>query len=155
MKNKHKIVITEAQARLLMEEIDRNDTIQKLLDADPSKISFDTEDIDADTYQIYPLIENKRVGKEFVDFKLYAQLNKCDNKLYYFPSVEVAEEYRSMGIAFNIIYACILQGLNIAFYYEPSNVILKGIMDKLMDNGVILKGKVLNKKDLIVTIVQK
>ena len=109
-----KIIVTESQIRRLAEEIDKNDTIQKLLSASPSNIDFEAEEILGgiskrhQMYQIYPIVDGKRIPTEFVS--LLGEPIDIDGEQWYQLHIRVNEQLRRYGIAYKLYTSFIQQG---------------------------------------------
>ena len=107
-----KVLLTESQIRLINEEIDRNDSIQKLLFTEPSEIKFEKEDSVSSTgspvSRLIPVIDGKKIGENQV--KLSADEIKVKNTVMYQLHIDVNYNIRRLGVAEKLYTAFILQG---------------------------------------------
>lgn len=129
-----KILLTESQVRLLTEEIDKNDSIQKLLFTnDFSKITFNDDEDGNGVHHFTPVVDGKKITDKFV--KLTAEEVKVKNTILYAVDIEIGYEIRRLGIAERILTALILSGKPIcSFYNKADSKLLKGLMGKLKQN---------------------
>lgn len=103
-----KVLLTEAQVRLINEEIDRNDSIQKLIFKDASEIDFELCAQDTHNFTLIPVIDGKKIGPEQVFFK--AERITLNNQIFYQLHIEVNYNIRRLGIAEKLYTAFILKG---------------------------------------------
>ena len=111
-----KILLTEAQVRLITEEIDKNDSIQKLIFADTSDIEFVEDDsvipsgipVSRGYCRLIPVIDGKEISEQFVRFS--AEEVRYNGKTIYQLHIYVAPEIRRLGVAEKLYTAFILQG---------------------------------------------
>lgn len=117
-----KIIVSESQIRRLAEEIDKNDTIQKLISADSSSIDFEAEETMGGIskrhhlYQIYPIIDGKRITTEYVS--LLGEPINLDGDDWYQLHIRVNENIRRYGIAYKLYTAFIEQGYPICSLFS-------------------------------------
>ena len=153
-----KVLLTEAQVRLINEEIDRNDSIQKLIFADASEITFEEDDnvipsgvpVSRGYCRLIPIIDGKKIDEKYVRFT--AEEISIKGKIIYQLHIYVDYNIRRLGIAEKLYTAFILQGypacsLNInrtsSFYKDAnseikSDVAIDNLWNKLAKNPHIL-----------------
>lgn len=104
-----KIILTESQAKLLLEEIDKNDSIQKLIFCEPSDIVFKgpISDGGIDLPILIPIVDGKQIGTDFL--KISIEEIHPDGETYYQPHIEISPELRRLGIAYKIYLSLILK----------------------------------------------
>ena len=148
-----KIILTESQAKLLLEEIDKNDTIQKLIFCEPSDIEFEVASavpngvsVGRGIFQVIPVIDGKEVGTRYVSF-LAEEVN-VNGENWYQLHIRINEDLRRMGIAYKLYMAFILQDYPVCslfknragtFYSEndasiPSDSAIGGLWNKIASN---------------------
>ena len=111
-----KVLLTESQIRLINEEIDRNDSIQKLIFADPSEIKFEEDDcvvpagvpVSRGYCRLIPVIDGKKIDEKYVKFT--AEEIRVKNHAIYQLHIYVDYTIRRLGIAEKLYTAFILQG---------------------------------------------
>lgn len=134
-----KVLLTESQVRLITEEVDKNDSIQKLLFADMSAIQFQkVADMSAKSYSLIPVINGKKISDKQV--KLTAEEIKVKDKTLYQLHIDVNYNIRRLGIAEKLFTAFILQGNPVCTMFsdmgESANI-MKGLWKKLEQNPQI------------------
>ena len=146
-----KIIINESQARMLIEEIDRNDSIQKLIFCEPSDIEFEVSDevpdgipVSRGLFRLTPVIDGKEIGGQYLNF-LAEEVKIAGHGIMYQLHINVNEELRRLGIAYKLYVAFILQDYPVcslfsnrtaAFYSEkgkniPSDDAIGGLWEKI------------------------
>ena len=111
-----KVLLTESQVRLIKEEVDKNDSIQKLIFTDPSKIKFEVDDtvipngipVNRGYCRLIPIIDGKKIGEQYVRFT--AEEIPYKDKAIYQLHIYVDYGIRRLGIAEKLYTAFILQG---------------------------------------------
>lgn len=111
-----KVLLTESQIRLIKEEVDRNDSIQKLIFADPSEIEFEEDDsviptgvpVSRGYCRLIPVIGGKKIDERYVKFS--AEEIRVKNTVIYQLHIYVDYSIRRLGIAEKLYTAFILQG---------------------------------------------
>ena len=111
-----KVLLTESQIRLINEEIDRNDSIQKLIFADPSEIEFEEDDsviptgvpVSRGYCRLIPVIDGKKIDEKYVKFS--AEEIRIKNSVIYQLHIYIDYGIRRLGIAEKLYTAFILQG---------------------------------------------
>lgn len=118
-----KVLLNESQMNLLLEEIKKNDLIQKLIFADPEKIDFEAESaipagvsVSRGMYYVKPIIDGTEIPTEYV--KLMAEEVKVNGNEYYQLHIYVNPELRRLGIALKLYTAFIKQGYSICSLYS-------------------------------------
>ena len=101
-----------------MEEIDRNDSIQKLIFCDPSDIEFKVMNEMSDTLCFLPVVDGKKIDDRYVSFK--AKKVNVGGKESYCIHIDVNEELRRLGIAFKLCVALILDGYSICYLVKDT-----------------------------------
>lgn len=149
-----KILLTESQIKLIKEETDKNDSIQKLIFADPSEITFEEDDnvipsgvpVNRGYCRLIPVIDGKKIDEKYVRFS--AEEVHVKNHVIYQLHIYVDYSIRRLGIAEKLYTAFILQGypacslyVNRAssFYKDAgseikSDVAIDGLWSKLSQN---------------------
>lgn len=109
-----KVILTESQAKLLLEEIDKNDSIQKLIFTNPSDIQFEVSNevpagisVSRNIFHLTPVIDGKEIEGRYVNF--LAEEVKVGGELYYQLHINVNKDIRRLGIAYKLYMAFILQ----------------------------------------------
>ena len=109
-----KVILTESQAKLLLEEIDKNDSIQKLVFCDPSDIKFEVSNevpagvsVSRGLYHLTPVINGKEIDGKYLNF--LAEEVKINGKQYYQLHINVNKEIRRLGIAYKLYLAFLLE----------------------------------------------
>ena len=133
-----KVLLTESQIRLINEEIDRNDSIQKLLFTEPSEIKFEKKDCvsSAGTHviRLIPVINGKKISEKQV--KLSAEEIKVKNTVMYQLDIDVNYNIRRLGVAEKLYTAFILQGNPVCSLNNKreSSEIIENLWKKLARN---------------------
>jgi hypothetical protein len=109
-----KVILTESQAKLLLEEIDKNDSIQKLIFCNPSDIQFEVSNeipagvsVSRNLFHLTPVIDGKEIDGKFLNF--LAEEVKINGEQYYQLHINVNKEIRRLGIAYKLYLAFLLQ----------------------------------------------
>ena len=111
-----KVLLTESQIKLINEEINKNDTIQKLIFADASEITFEVDDsviprgipVSRGYCRLIPIIDGKKIEEKYVKFS--AEEVPIKNIVAYQLHIYVDYSIRRLGIAEKLYTAFILQG---------------------------------------------
>ena len=118
-----KILLTESQAKLLFEEIEKNDTIQKLIFCEPSDITFDITDelsdgkhLGGDLFRITPVVGGKRIGSDYLS--LLGEKVGLDDGDYFQLYINVNPDIRRLGIANKLYTSFINQGNSICSLFK-------------------------------------
>ena len=118
-----KVILTESQAKLLLEEIDKNDSIQKLIFCDPSDIKFEVSNevpdgvsVSRRLYHLTPVIDGKEIDGRYLNF--LAEEVKINGKQYYQLHINVNKEIRRLGIAYKLYLAFILEDYPVCSLYK-------------------------------------
>lgn len=114
-----KILLTESQGKMLFEEIDRNDTAQKLALCKPEDITFKETDESygkGEIFRVVPVIDGKEIDDAYVSL-LVENINISDRK-YYQLHIKVNESLRNLGIAYKIYVAFIKQGHQVCSFFK-------------------------------------
>lgn len=138
-----KVILTESQAKLILEEINKNDSIQKLIFCDPSDIKFELSDEGEYDYGvIVPIIDGKTIGEEYL--KIFIDELKIDNDVYYQLRVKVNKDLRRLGIAYKIYVAFVSKGYPLCELFENgtgsfANAAISGLWAKIANEpGVVI-----------------
>lgn len=126
-----KLLLTESQARLLLEEVDKNDSIQKLILSAPEDIKFDIQK-DMSNNGVLPVelkINNKNITDKYI--KLSLKQVKINGELFYHINIWVNDELRRMGIAYKVCYSFIKEGNPVCNIEKYSNNETNKLWDKL------------------------
>ena len=96
-----KILLTESQAKLILEEIDKNDSIQKLIFCGPSDIEFEVSDeipagAPVNAHVLKAFVCGKEIDSLYLDLS-FDEVN-VNGELYYQLFIDVNEELRRLGI---------------------------------------------------------
>lgn len=121
-----RILITESQAKLLMEEIDKNDSIQKLIFSEPSSIKFvatnevpDGMTVHGSCYRLTPIVDGKKIEDRFVS--LFANPITINDERYFRLYIDVDPEIRRLGIAEKLYTSFLMQGHPICYLCSNRN----------------------------------
>ena len=144
-----KVILTESQAKMLLEEIDKNDSIQKLVFCDPSDIKFDVSNeiragasVNGGFYRLTPIIDGKEIDGKFLDF--LAEGIVIDGEQYYQLYINVNKEIRRLGIAYKLYLAFIMQDYPVCSLYKNrtgsfSDSAINGLWAKIANEpGIII-----------------
>ena len=112
------ILLTESQMKMISEEINRNDLIQKLVFCKPEEISFKMYNgvpsgipVSRQFNILIPVIDGVEIPRNLV--KLECEEYNVDDELFWQLHVEINEKIRRMGIAEKMYVAFILKGNNV------------------------------------------
>ena len=134
-----KIILTESQARLLLEEIDKNDSIQKLIFCEPSDIEFEvSNDVPGGTpiFRLTPVVDGKKITSKYLNFT--AEEVKVNEEQYYQLHIDVNEELRRLGIAYKLYVAFILQDYPVCSLFKDRNLAISGLWAKIANEPEIV-----------------
>ena len=127
-----KILLTESQVRLIKEEVNKNDTIQKLLFTDADKVKF-IDDLDGN--RIVPVVDGKQIGDKFVKVEVI-KVPYNDKELSQL-NIEVEPDIRHLGIAEKLFEAFILGGKPACFIYGDEGLIPDSLWGEIAKNDKI------------------
>ena len=152
-----KILLTESQVKLITEEIDKNDSIQKLIFANPSDIDFEEDDtvipsgipVSRGYCRLIPVVDGKKISEKYV--RLTAEEVRIKEHVVYQLHIYVDYNIRRLGIAEKLYTAFILQGYPVcslfvnrasSFYKDsgsevPSDAAINNLWEKLAQNPQI------------------
>lgn len=149
-----KVLLTEAQVKLLTEEINKNDSIQKLIFSNPSEIKFEVSDeapsgipTSRALYRLTPVIDGKEIDGQFVNF-LAEEVN-LGGETFYQLHINVDYDIRRLGIAEKLYTAFLTQGYPVcsllsnrtaSFYSEQGQTVeddsaIENLWNKLKQNS--------------------
>ena len=136
-----KVILTESQAKLLLEEIDKNDSIQKLIFCEPSDIKFNVSD--GEGYcMLMPVIDGKIIGQDYL--KIVVNEVNIGKDRYYQLGLDVNKDLRRLGIAYKIYAAFVLQDYPLCELFEEgtgsfANAAISGLWAKIANEpGIII-----------------
>lgn len=130
-----KILLTESQVKLITEEIDKNDSIQKLLFTDPSEITFEKCDTDGDSCHYIPVVKGKKITDKFVT--LTGEKVKVNNTVLYNLNIEVSYGIRNLGIAARLFTAFILNYGPVCSFYKDDEKFVKSLWNRIKEEGLV------------------
>ena len=131
-----KIILTESQAKLLLEEVDKNDTIQKLIFCNPYDIEFKVSRSNIDLPVLIPIIGGKEINERYV--KVSFEEIHPDNNTHYVLHIEVNPKLRRLGIAYKIYLSLILKDYPICNLYPLSEEIKKLWLKLANESGIVV-----------------
>ena len=136
-----KILLTESQAKLILEEIDKNDSIQKLIFCDPSDIEFEVSDeipagAPVNTHTLKIIVNGKEIDSSYLSL-LFKEVN-VDGELYYQLYVNVNEDLRRLGIAYKIYLSFILKDYPVCLLFDDSTEEIMSLWAKLANEPNII-----------------
>ncbi len=172
-----KILLTEAQVRIIEAEIQKNDKIQKLLFTDPTGIKFTVQDdvipdgipVSRGYCHLIPVIGNTEIGRNYVCLSAEEIKTKKGFSMYQLH-IEVSPEYRNQGIAEKLYTAFILQGYPTCSLYSnraanfykqnksgvPSDVAIEKLWNRIAANPeIVVKPLMRNKEQIGVFAIKK
>ena len=144
-----KVLLTESQVRLIKEEVNKNDTIQKLLFTDADKVKF-IDDLDGS--RIIPVVDGKKIGDKFVKVDV-VKVPYNDKELSQL-NIEVEPGIRHLGIAEKLFEAFILSGKPACFIYGDEGLNPDSLWGEIAKNTKI-KVKRLNGNGIMGYIKKK
>lgn len=110
-----KILITESQAKLISEEIYKNNLIQKIVFCKPEDITFKMYNgvptgvpVNRQFNVLVPIIDGVEIPRDLI--KLECEEYNVDDELFWQLHIEINNEIRRMGIAEKIYIAFIEKG---------------------------------------------
>ena len=136
-----KILLTESQAKLILEEIDKNDSIQKLIFCDPSDIKFEVSDeipagAPVNTHTLKVFVNGKEIDSSYLSL-LFKEVN-VDGELYYQLYTNVNKDLRRLGIAYKIYLSFILKDYPVYLLFEDSTEEIMSLWAKLANEPNII-----------------
>jgi len=130
-----KILLNESQIRLLTEEINKNDSIQKLIFSNPSDVSFDVSGVQG-KFKLTPVIGGKKIGDDFIT--LTADEVNIGGGTAYQLHIKIDKGLRRLNIAEKIYTAFIMQGYPVCSNKKyHNNKAVEGLWKKLKNNPLI------------------
>ena len=133
-----------------MEEIDKNDSIQKLIFSEPSSIKFvatndvpDNVSVSNKAYRITPVIDGKKIDSKFVE--LFAIPKVIGNEEYFQILINVSSEIRRLGIAEKLLTSFIMNGYSVCYLFDGTDIAMSNLWKKVSKDGRIKVSGLYNK----------
>ena len=136
-----KILLTESQAKLILEEIDKNDSIQKLIFCDPSDIEFDVSDeipagAPVNAHVLKAFVCGKEIDSLYLDLS-FDEVN-VNGELYYQLFIDVNEELRRLGIAYKVYLSFVFKDYPVCLLFENATEEIMSLWAKLANEPNII-----------------
>ena len=130
-----KVLLTESQVKLITEEIDKNDSIQKLLFTDPAEIEFEKVGAGNGSCQFLPVVDGKKITGKFV--VLTGEEVKIKNVTFYNLKIEVSFNIRNLGVAAKLFTAFILNYGPVCSFYKDGEEFVKALWNRIKKEGLV------------------
>ena len=135
-----KVLLTESQVRLIKEEVDKNDSIQKLIFTNADDVEFKKS---ADGIRVIPVVDGKEISNKFISIE--DETIDYNGKKLHQLKINVNPQIRHLGIAQKMFEAFILRGFPTCFMYDINpELCVDSLWGEIMKNPKIRVKKLNN-----------